>query len=84
MAVTLTHLTGGGMQMLVSITEEQIREITFQTMCDLNKKVAEKLASDIYKKNKKKIISAIDIDIITAEIQKIITEKIKTSIKTSE
>ena len=77
MSVTLTNLPQGGMNMGIHIAQEEISHFTYDAMHNLNKQLAEKLAAEIFKKNKKKILLAVDIDLITGEVQKILLEKIK-------
>lgn len=57
--------------------QKMMEEMTFQATAELARETAKEIAGDIFKKNKKKILAAVDIDLVVAEVQKILLEKIK-------
>ncbi len=73
----LQNLTSPNVSMIVQMMEVDITQLTYDAMRDMNKQVADKIAAEIYRKNKKKIIAGIDIDLVTAEVEKILLQKIK-------
>lgn len=63
--------------LVVTATLNLTEELTYEAIRIASKELADRIAGEVFKKNKKKIIAALDVDLITAEIQKLVLEKIK-------
>ena len=78
---TTTDTMNGSM--LVEFTVAYLERASYDAMENLMMNVAKQVAGRIFKENKKKILAGIKIDLLVAEIEKNLLEKIKNHSKTS-
>ncbi len=58
---------------IAQITEE----MTYQAIAEMSREVGQKIAEEVFKKNKKKIMAGVNIDLVSAEVEKNLLEKVK-------
>ncbi len=58
---------------MVTATEE----FTYHAIGEMSQAVGRKIAAEIFKKNKKKIMAGVKLDLVIAEVEKNLLEKVK-------
>ena len=67
----------GTRMFLAEFSVGMLESLSYQAMHDLMESVAKEIAGKVYEENKERIISGVDIHLLTGEIEKILVEKIK-------
>lgn len=63
--------------MVVRVFQEFMEDVTYQAVAEMSREVGRKIAAEVFKKNKKKILASVDIDLVIGEMKKQILEEIK-------
>ncbi len=71
------NTSSSNLTLVVNMLEHSINEFTYEAVTQVSKEIAQKIAGEIFKKHKKKIIAAVDVDLIVAEVQKLVLERVK-------
>lgn len=64
-------------EILVTLTQEMMDAYAHDAVRDMSIEVGRKIAEQVFKANKKKIISAVNLDLVIAEVEKNLLEKVK-------
>lgn len=79
--ITIQTMSNGGLRMIVELSEYAIDTYAQDYILEISREVAKEIAEKVFKQNKKKIISGVNIDLMVGEIEKLVVDKIKNHVK---
>lgn len=63
--------------LLARVIPEMVEGYSLRAIAEMSQEIGRKIASEVFKKNKKKIMAGVDIDIVIKEVEKNLLERIK-------
>lgn len=63
--------------LVIKLINDLTEEYTYEAIQEMSREIARTIANKVFEDNKERIISSVNIDLVVAEVQKVLLEKIK-------